>query len=141
MVVITLLAASLVIPFCVGVPAVVQMTRPFAVEQVTTIDSAAAGLEQSLAKKDWGTIQEQADQASSALKHLTAGPALASLTRGREPPTVEELRAQVSSAEEAMQEVQQAIRDKDAGRLTAALKQFHKAYEPVREAAKRSAKR
>jgi hypothetical protein len=140
MIVIVLTAGSLVVSFCLVVPAVGQMSRPWAVEQITTIDTAVSGLEQALPKKDWETVQEQADQASHALKRLGAGPALSSLTKWNEKPTVEELRAHLASAKEAMQEVQQAIRDKDAERLTAALKQFRQSFGPLRAAATRNAK-
>ena len=137
MVVITLLTASLVISFCVAVPHAVQMTRPFAVEQVTTIDRAVAGLEQSLAKPDWAAMQKQAEQATNALNRLSSGPALASLAKWNETPRVEEMRAQLSSAKEAMQEVQQAIQDRDVERLTPALKRFRQAFAPIRAAATR----
>jgi hypothetical protein len=140
MVVIALLGASLVISFCVGVPAVVGMTRPFAVEQVTTIDSAAAGLEQSLAKKDWATMQKQAEQARNALNRLSSGPALSTLTKWNETPTLDEMRAQLSSAKEAMREAEQAIQDKDAERLTPALRRFRQSFAPIRAAATRDGK-
>ncbi len=140
MVVIILMAGSLAVSFCLFVPAVGQMSRPWAVEQIFSIDTSISGLEQSLAKKDWAAMQEQADQASIALKRLLAWPALHSLTRWNEPPTVEELRAQVKAASEALLEVQQAIRDKDAERLPAALRQFHEAYGPVRAVTKRRVK-
>ncbi|HEY7315401.1 MAG TPA: permease prefix domain 1-containing protein [Gemmataceae bacterium] len=137
MVVVVLMAGSLVIPFCVAVPAVGRMTRPWAVEQVAAIDTSIGGLEQALAKKDWGTMREMADQASNALNRLSAGPSLASLTRGNEPPTVENLRVQLASATEALRDAQQAIREEDAERLSAALKRFQQSFGPVREASKR----
>ena len=138
MVVVVLMAGSLVIPFCVGVPTVGRMTRPWAVEQVAAIDTSIGGLEQALAKKDWATMREKADQASNALNRLSAAPALASLTRGNEPPTVEDLRVQLASATEALREAQQTIPDEDAERLSA-LKRFHQSFGPGREASKRPA--
>jgi hypothetical protein len=140
MVVVMLMAGSLVISFCVGVPPVGRMARPWAVEQVAAIDTAVDGLGKALAKKDWGTMQDQAEQTANAVNRLSAGPALSSLTKWNETPTLEELRAQVSSAKEAIREVEQAIRDKNTERLTAALTQFHQSYAPVRQAASRNAK-
>ena len=139
MVVVVFMAGSLVVSFCVGVPTVGRMTRPWAGEQVAAIDTSIGGLEQALAKKDWATMREKADQASNALNRLSAGPALASLTRGNEPPTVEDLRAQLASATEALREAQQTIPDEDAERLSAVLKRFHQSFGPVREASKRPA--
>jgi hypothetical protein len=67
----------------------------------------------------------------------SAAPALAAL---REQPKVDELRAQLKSASESLREAQQAIGEKDAGRLDAALQKFRGAYGPVRAAALRPEK-
>jgi hypothetical protein len=140
MVVVMLMAGSLVIPFTLAMPAIGRMARPWAVEQVATIDTAISGLEQALAKKDWEAMREQAEQVSNAMNRLGAGPAVKSLTRGNEPPTVEELRAQLKAASEGFREAQQAIRDKDAGRVETALARFRKSYGPVSEAGQRLAR-
>jgi hypothetical protein len=137
MVVVILMAGSLAVLFCLIAPPMEQMSRPWAVEQVAAIDTSISGLEQSLAKKDWAAMQEQADQASMALRRLSFGPAIASLTRWNESPTVEELREQVKTASEGLREAQLAILDKDAERVQAALRKFHEAYGPVRTAARR----
>jgi hypothetical protein len=138
LVVVALTAGALVIEFCVGVPAVGRMARPFAEQQVTTLDASTTALEQALAKKDWPAMQESADEASKTLKLLTWSPVLPSLTRWNEKPTLEELQADMSQTLKAFAEVQQAIKDKDAARAEAALQKFRKSYEPVREAAKRA---
>ncbi len=139
MAVVVLLVGSLVIPFCLGVPAAGKLARPFAQEQVAHIDTSVGALQQALAKKDWAAMQEQADQASEALGKLAkappAVPALASW-----PTTVEELQADVKAAGESLREAQQAIRDKDAARFEVAMQAFRKSYSPVREAAKRLAR-
>jgi hypothetical protein len=138
MVVVMIAVASLVISFTLAMPPLGQMTRPFAVEQVTSIDNSIGRIEQALAKKDWAGMREQAEQATSALNRLTEGPALMSLTRWNEAPTLEELRAHVQSASDALRAAGQAIDAKDAGRLEPELARLRKAIEPVREAAKRA---
>lgn len=140
MVVVFLTAGSLVILFEMGMPALGPMTRPWAVEQVTTINTSLRGLEQALEQKDWKVVQEQADQTANALNRLSSGPALYSLTRWNEQPNVEELRAELKSARESFLKSQQAIRERDAGQVEAALRTFRKSYEPVLEAAKRPAR-
>lgn len=136
MVVAVLTAGSLVIPYMLGAPATGRMARPFALLQIAKIDTSVGALEQALAKKDWQMMQEQANQASDAMSRLAgAGPAVPSLTSRYEPPTVEELRAQVKAAGEAILEAQQAIHAKDAGRLEPALQKFRGLYGPVRQAA------
>jgi hypothetical protein len=137
MVVVVLTAASLVLSFILAVPAMGRIARPWAVEQVATIDTSISGLDQALAKKDWAAIQEQAEQASNAMKRLSVRLAATSLAAPRnQTPTVEELRADVTAANESLREAQQAIREKDENRLEAAMKKFHEAYGPVQAAAK-----
>jgi hypothetical protein len=142
MVVAVLMSGALVIPYELSAPDLGRLTFPFALGQITTIDTSVAALEQGLAKKDWETMPEQARRASEALSRLAnAAPALPSLTTWNQPPTASELRAQVTAALQCLHEAQQAIRDKDAGRLEAALKKFHESYGPVADAAGKAGKR
>lgn len=138
MVVVVLATGSLVIPFTVGLPAVVQIARPYALLQNANIGTSIGVLEKGLAAGDWERMKKEADRASQALDHLAnAGPALAALVSRHESPTVEELQAHVQAARQALAEVQQAIGAKDAGRLETALWNFGTAYGPVGEAARR----
>jgi hypothetical protein len=140
MVVVILMAGSLVVSFTLGAAGMAPMVRPWAAEQVAAIDSSIDGLEKALAKKDWATMREQEDKASEALHRLSAGPALQSLVRWNETPTVDELRKQVKSAGENLRAARQAIEAKDADGLEQALKEFRQSYGPVREASRRSGK-
>lgn len=135
LVVIVLMSGSLVVSFELGAPALGPMTRPWALEQVATIDAAVGGLKQALEKKDWAAMQEQAEKASAATGRLLKGPAVVALVPRGNGAQTNELRARLKSASERLAEAQQAIRDKDAGRLAAALKQFREVYGPVRDAA------
>ena len=140
MVVVMLTAASLVIPFLLAMPAMSLIARPFAVEQVAIIDTSIRGIEQALAKMDWGAMQEQAEQASIALNRLSDGTVAYSLTEGNEPTTVEEFRERLNAARRYFREVQQAIRNENGAAVETALQQFRKSYGPVRETGKRLAK-
>jgi uncharacterized membrane protein YhhN len=51
----------LVILFCLFMPPLGQMSRPVAIEQIKTIDTSLAALEQALAKRDWAAMPEQVD--------------------------------------------------------------------------------
>ncbi len=145
MVVVSLMSASLVISFCLGAPATARLVRPFALDQIAKIDTSVGALEQALPKKDWEAMQEPADRASEAMDNLVkAAPAAPALARGKEPMsfsewkvTVDELRANVKAASESLHEARQAVHDKDASRLDAALKKFHEEYAPVQAAAKK----
>ncbi len=136
MVVIVFMAGSMVITFCVGVPAVGQMARPFAEQQIATIDSSLEGLDQALAKKDWEGVNDKTDRAAGAMNRLLTGPALVSLTRWNERPTLEDLRAHANSARESLAEAREAVQRKDAEGVKVALRKFHEEYEPLHQAAK-----
>jgi hypothetical protein len=139
LVVAVLTAGSLVVIFCLGVPAMGKLTRPFAVEQIKTVDASIQALEQALAKKDWPAMQEQADRAAKALETLTnAAPALPSLTNHYEPSKLEALRADVKAARENLAELQQAIRSREAGSVEATLQKFRASFKPLQEVAKQA---
>jgi hypothetical protein len=140
MVVVSLTAACLLIPFCQGVPLMSRPARSFAVEQIARIDKSVGALEEAQAMKNWEAMQDHADEAVVAMDSLVRyGPAVPSLGLGssKEPPTVDKLRADVKAAKASLREVQRTIRDQDADRLDAALKKFHEAFAPVQAAAKK----
>ncbi len=127
-----LTAGSLVIPYQLAAPAVGRMARPFAMQQLAGIDTSIAALEQALAKKNWESVQEQANRASEALDRLvSAAPAVYSLTPPQGPPSLEELRTQLKAANGCLSEAQQAAREKDAGRVEMAVRKFRALYGPV----------
>jgi hypothetical protein len=137
-VVVALMTGSLSIPFMVGMPAVGRMARTSAPERVTIIDLSIEGLEQAQAKKDWEAMRENANRASQSLDKLAqSGPFLAARQYEVAP---EELLAQMKTANDSLHDAVLAINDKDGERLEAALKTFHKAYKPLREAVLKYAK-
>ncbi len=135
MFVVMLTAASMIIPFMLGLPAVGRIARPFATEQLAMIDTSVSALEQSAQKQDWAAVEGYANRASNAITKL--GIVADSLTIRHLPPTVADVRAHLNSAKESLQEIQQASREKDAERLQSAVKKFRERYAPVAEAAKR----
>jgi hypothetical protein len=131
-----LTAGSLVIPYQLAAPAVGRIGRPFAVQQLASIDDSIAALEKGLAIKNWDTIQAQASQASQALDKLVASaPAVYSLTSPHEARGLEGLRAKLKAANGYLMVAQQAAQEKDAGRVEAALRTFRELYGPVAKAA------
>ena len=94
--VVIVMTVSLVVTFCLAAPEVGPMVRPWAVEQVASIGAAIDGIEQARVKKDWDTMQDQAEQASSATERLARGPAIQSLVGwSASPPTLRKLRDDV----------------------------------------------
>jgi len=114
-------AGSLVIPYMLAVPAMGKISRPWAVEQVSTADTHLQGLELAVTRKqaNWDEARGEAFAASNAMTRLSNGPALLSLTKGQEPPTLNELRSHLKAALDSLREVQQAIDAKDLGRAEA----------------------
>jgi hypothetical protein len=133
-----LTAGSLVIPYQLAAPATGRIARPFAKQQLASIDTSIAALEQELAKKNWESVQEHANQASEALTGLvSAAPAVYSLTTQNGPAInrLEELRVQLRAANGCLSETQQAAQAKDAGRVEASLRKFRELYGPAARAA------
>jgi hypothetical protein len=131
-----LTAGSLVITYMVATPATNGIVRPWAMQQIDSIDTSITALEQALAKKDWESIEEHANQASQNLERLVAAaPAVGSLTHQDGRPSFEKLRAQLKSANACLLEAQQAARAKDAGRVEAAVQKFRELIGPTGKAA------
>lgn len=130
-----LTAGSLIIPMFVGLPPMVRIAHPFAVEQVASINTSVGAIERSLTKKDWEAMRKSADEAYSASNRLRV--AIAAFSPHHSSPTVAELRAQLTGAQEGLLEAQEAIRDMNADRLQTALQKFRQSYDRLREASKK----
>jgi hypothetical protein len=132
-----LMAASMVVLFCLGVPAMGRIARPWTLEQVASVDSSLSALEKAMANKDWAEMDKQAELASNAVTRLSVRVAATSLARANEAPTVDDLRAHVKDAQENLRDVRQAITARDAERLRVELAKLRRTFEPIREVAKR----
>jgi hypothetical protein len=131
-----LTGGSLVIPYQLAAPATGRIARPFAMQQLASIDTSISAIEQALASKNWESVQQHANQASEALTTLeAAAPAVHSLRPPSGQPRLKELRAQLKEANGFLAETQQASKEKDLGRVEAALRKFRGVYEPIVKAA------
>jgi hypothetical protein len=128
---------ALVVPLMLLIP---DMDKgdpaPAVIAKQASIDTSVSQWEQSLANKNWPAVEEYASQASydmDKLAHMGAAPlVLASLDQQAK---VDDVRTQLKAANAWLQEAQQASREKDVERLTAALRKFHGAYKQVRKVA------
>lgn len=137
MVVIMLMAGSLAISFCLGVPALGRMVLPFGQEQVAALEDSIDGLEIALAASDWAAADEQADKASHVLNLLNMGPALTSLARNGDGARLDDLRAKLREAQQALGETRQAIAARNIERARTETGRARTAIEPLRTAARR----
>ena len=140
MVVIILAAGSMAVSFTLAMPAMGQLSRPYALERVSAIDTSTSAVEAALAENDWQKMREQAEQATYALRKLSQGPVPSALARSSEPKSLDELRAHIQAAREDFAQANQSIADKNAEQLKAALDKFRKSFEPVRQAAREAKK-
>lgn len=136
-IVVVLMSGSLVITFCLGVPAMGRIARPWAVEQVNKIETAVVALEKATEKKDWPAMQEHTMQAISATGSLATGPALSSLTRSMEPGKEEALRQHFAGVRHALAQIEREIRDHNMERLQTGLRELRKSFDVVLDAAKK----
>jgi hypothetical protein len=129
-----LITGALVIPFELGMPAMVQIATPFVNDQMESIDTSTRAIEQAMVEKDWEVLGGNTERALRAVNRLSAvaGALPTPARQGR--PTVDELRAWLKSAHEYLLEAQKASHDKNAGRLEEAMKNFRQVYGQVREA-------
>jgi hypothetical protein len=130
-------AGALLISFCLAMPAMGEMSRPFAVEQIAALETSTAALDEALAAEDWSAADKHAGDASSALYRLAHGPALKSFTTPGERPSVAELRSHVSAAHDHLRAAQTAIAANDGQLAAAALSKLRESLEPVRAASQR----
>lgn len=134
MIVVILMSGSMVVLFCLGMPAMHRMARPWAVEQVTSLDASINALEKAKAAKDWPVMQKHAEEAHNGTTRLLAGPAVTSLAARDK---VEELRGHVRGIQSRLKEAKEAIREHDDVRLGKAIEDLRKNLEVVRDAAKK----
>jgi hypothetical protein len=130
MVGVALLTAAVVIPFEVGLPGInARAPEPVVRDATADVDRAVHALEDSLARKDWPQVQQNAHWASQNMDFLSRmGAAAPALTAMQDQPKVDEMRVQLKSASAALKEAELAGWDKSPERMDAALKKFHKAY-------------
>lgn len=147
-IVVMLMSGSLVITFCLGVPAMGRMARPWAVEQVREVESQLKGFE-AMTKAGKFTAKLEPTQAkgfrlelrvemtatSNALTRLSVGPALRSLTQRNDAAAVEELWGHLRAAQEHVREAEKAIDASDLTRFEREIDNLRKAFAPIQEAA------
>jgi hypothetical protein len=129
--------ASLVIPFCLAMPLMVSISRPWAIDRVAGVEPELIALEKAYGKKDWPDMQEHAARTSSAIRFLTFGPTSASLAKGNEQMKSHEIRNTVNTMQHWINHVQESIRAHNEKQLDTSLQELRKAYEPLRDAAKK----
>jgi hypothetical protein len=131
-----LTAFSLVGPYMVASPAMGRIARPFAMQQLASIDTSISAMEKGLANKNWDAIMAQASLASQAVDRLmSAAPAIHSLFPQNRTHIVESQRAKLKAANGYLSDAQRAAQQKDATSVEAALRQFRELYEPFATAA------
>jgi hypothetical protein len=135
MVMVMLTGAALVLPVGVGVRALHERApEPVVSNQLSSIDAALSATDEALAKKDWEALREQLNQASRAIYNLKQmGVSAPTLVSMREQPKVEETRAHLDLASDSLRVAQDAIADKNAPKLEAAMKKFREAYGQVKQ--------
>jgi hypothetical protein len=123
MIVVSLTAAAMILPFLVGAPMKIQVHANLAAMQIASIDDSVSSIEKAIPMPDWQEMEKNARGAfrsAVSLRLVTALPDTANTS--------------LSDTLQALDDALKAIQAKDTGRLKAALEQFHKSYAPVHEA-------
>lgn len=139
MVLVILMLGSLVVSFCLGMPATGRMARSYALEQVGHVEIALAALDSAVAKQEWDAMQEPFDAGTRAVDNMvTMAPVVPALVTRHEPPTQEELRANLTAAQDRLKEARQAMKNRDADGVTVALRRFQESFAPLAKAARKA---
>lgn len=120
-VVVLLMTGSLVVPFTLAMPAMGQMARPWAAEQLDAINGLAGGIADASSKQQWDRAEEQSRQAAGVLARLSSGPAVAALARGNNSQAADHVRDRLKEAQATLLDAQAAITARDAERVNATL--------------------
>jgi hypothetical protein len=135
MFVVILTTASMLIMFCLAMPALSVIARPWAMERVVSIDNAIDAFEKAQAIKDWPAMKEHAEKAIQGSIQLGSGPVV-SIAPRNDSGKAENLRRHVSSVQIILSDLRFAAVERDEQKIESSLRQFRKAFEPVRAAAK-----
>jgi len=129
------IAAAMSLPFFLGLPALGKLTTPYALEQLSTMDAALNGIEQSAAKDDWTATQEHVGRMQLALDRLEGSvSAIPGLMQPMERMSVADARDRLKEVGENLDEIRRAIREKNAPKLSAALTNVQSLMRPLLEA-------
>jgi len=132
MVVTIITAGSMELPFLNQLRDMGRLSASAAIRRMATIDASVGALEQAMDKKDWDAAQKDADHASKAITSLSdAAGYFNETTPTNEQPTVDRFQERLKAANEALEAVKEAIREKDEKRLKATMQRFHEVYGPV----------
>jgi hypothetical protein len=135
-VVVVLTAGSLVLPVFLGLPAVSRFSSPTAFRLMATIDASVSATEEAVEKNDWDAAEENEKRASREMDRVTqAAGELPERTPPDEMQAVDLYLARLKSAKECLREAHEAIGEKDAERVKAALHRFHDLYGSFGQAA------
>jgi HAAS len=144
-VVVVLMSGSMVVCFCLGMPAMARMARPFALDQVRDVETHLKSWDQlrKVGKftNEWENAgfreERRADTiaVSNALARLSNGPVLPALTQRNDPGLVNDLRAHLSAAQESLGKAQKAIQARDLKQFELEIDNVRKSFSPILEAA------
>lgn len=137
MFVVILTTASMLVMFCLAMPALSAMARPWAVERVESIDTAMDAFETAQVKKDWPAMHETAKDALESATLLLAGPAVTSIVPRQDSGKADDLRRHVRAVQISLSDLRLAAAERDEQKVELALNDFRKAFAPVRDAARR----
>jgi DNA-binding GntR family transcriptional regulator len=131
-------SGALIVQFILGLSAMHnESPEPRVRESLATVESSLAALEQAITRKDWGEIEKQSRRMTAFWDLFRRGAAAPTLLAINDQAKIDQLRTELKSARDAFDDILRAVESKDEDRLQRAAKQFHDAFDPVQETAKR----
>jgi hypothetical protein len=136
MVPIGLTATALIIQLAIALPEMYTRNPDADVRQrYESLNESVSAMQEAMAKNDWDEIQKQLNPFYVSIADLSRmGSAAPVLLVLEQQPKVDQLRAELKSADDAIQGSYEAIEKKDLARLKAIMRRFNETYDQVRKA-------
>jgi len=136
-VVVTIMSASLVLPFVVSMPALGQMTPSSMINQLESIDASLTEAQQAAKKNDDLAVVWQLNRVSNALSALSNRPAFSTWLQIGDQQTADALTKSIEKTKAQIDAANIVISNGDTKELVKSIESVQQAFEPLRAAVKR----
>lgn len=135
-VVVTIMSASMVLPFLVTMPTVGRLTRPWMAKQLNSIDRSIDEAGKAARKADRPLMAQEFKNISDKLKALSSGPVFTTWMKWGDDSTVDAMQKTLELTQEQVKLAQGQLGNKDDSILEKLIRDIEKAYEPLKRKGK-----
>jgi hypothetical protein len=141
LVVVVIMSVSMVLPFLLSMPALGKMTKPWVVQQLTSIDNNLIMAKMTAIKADRPELETHLKKISTTLKAMSEGPFFTTWMQWGDQATVETLEKSLADTQTQTRKALEGLWNKDNSILVPLVREVEKAFVPLREAAKKNGRK